>query len=365
MTPLELKIADLVRAGGGAMSIGHYMVHCLADPERGYYMTRDPLGVAGDFTTAPEISQMFGEVVGLWAADMWAKLDAPSPFALVELGPGRGTLMADMLRAGRVMPAFTAAARIHLVETSPVLRELQARTLAGAAPGARWHGELATVPPGPVIVIANEFLDALPVFQFERVAGAWRERLVMLDDNGSLAIGHGDPLPNPDRERWPDAPDGAISERAPARERIVRELALRITRHNGAALIIDYGHVEGGFGDTLQAVRAHRPVGILDHPGESDLTSHVDFAALARAAAAAGARCHGPIEMGTFLLALGIAERARRLGAGKDRAVRKDVDAALRRLTGPAAMGSLFQVLALASPDGPVPEPFAQMQSPR
>jgi SAM-dependent MidA family methyltransferase len=140
---------------------------------------------------------------------------------------------------------------------------------------------------------------------------------------------------------------------------------VRITRHNGAALIIDYGHVEGGFGDTLQAVRAHRPVGILDHPGESDLTSHVDFAALARAAAAAGARCHGPIEMGTFLLALGIAERARRLGAGKDRAVRKDVDAALRRLTGPAAMGSLFQVLALASPDGPVPEPFAQMQSPR
>ena len=345
------------------MPLDRYMALCLGDREHGYYMTRDPFGPAGDFTTAPEISQMFGELIGLWAVDCWAKLGAPSPFHLIELGPGRGTLMADAMRAARLRPGFVAAARIELVETSAVLRERQRTTLAGLDPAPRWHDELAALPQGPSIVIANEFFDALPIAQFERVAGEWRERVVVLDAGGRLAIGHAGPAPDLVRRRLGEAPDGAVCERSAAREDAAAALARRLAADQGAALIIDYGHARAGLGDTLQAVRGHRPVGVLAAPGQSDLTAHVDFAALARAACAAGAARYGPMEMGAFLTALGIAERAARLKAGRDAQVAGQVDAAVRRLTEAAGMGTLFKVLALAGPGRPAPAPFERKAS--
>jgi NADH dehydrogenase [ubiquinone] 1 alpha subcomplex assembly factor 7 len=330
----------------GPISVERWMALCLGHPVHGYYRKRDPLGAAGDFVTAPEISQMFGELIGLWAVEVWSHMGRPDPCHLVELGPGRGTLMRDALRAAAVLPEARAAFRVHLVETSPALREAQARALTGADPV--WHDDLSGLPHGPAIVIANEFLDALPIRQYVRAGGGWRERLVGLSAQGDLVFGLS---PEPERGIAADAQDGAVLEAPLAAASVVGALARRMASQGGAALLVDYGHVVSGVGDTLQAVRRHAYADPLADPGEADLTVHVDFARMAQAARAAGAAVHGPATQGDFLRALGIEARAAALARRARPEQARDIDTALARLTdGGEGMGDLFKVLALSHP---------------
>lgn len=349
--PLCNKLRRLIRTNG-PMSVADYMALALGDPEHGYYVTRDPLGAAGDFVTAPEVSQMFGEIVGAWLIDVWRRGGAPDPVNLVELGPGRGTLMADILRVARHAPDFLAALSVHLVETSPVLRERQAEALQSAGAAPSWHAAFRDVPVGPTLLVANEFFDALPIRQFVRL-DAWRERVVGLDQRDRLVFGIG-----PDVLRYgPEAPPGSIFEVRPVADALIAEIAGRIAAEGGAALVIDYGHAESAPGETLQAVRQHAFADPLAAPGQADLTAHVDFAALARAARRSGGACHGPITQGAFLTALGLEARAARLAATADQATRQALTDAVERLAGPEEMGSLFKVLAL-TPAAIVPPPF-------
>ena len=353
MTPLELKLRSLIDANG-PMTVAEYMAHCLGDPEHGYYTTRDPFGAGGDFVTAPEVSQMFGEIVGAWLVHTWRLVGAPSPVRLVELGPGRGTLMADILRVARKAPDFANAISVHLVETSPVLVGRQREALAAFGLEVRWHGAVFDVPEGPLLLVANEFFDALPIRQFIRVEGIWRERAIGLRD-GQLAFGLG-----PGRLETPiEAADGCVLEIAPASDALAAEIAARIREHGGAALVIDYGHAETAVGDSLQAVRNHRFADPLGAPGAADLTAHVDFRALAARASAEGVAVHGPIEQGAFLLALGLLQRAGQLGADASQSTRAALRAAVERLAGPQEMGGLFKVLAL-TPEGVTPSPFGE-----
>jgi SAM-dependent MidA family methyltransferase len=356
-TPLAAELKRLI-AVEGPLTVEAYMAHCLGHPRFGYYMTRDPFGADGDFITAPEISQMFGELLGLWAAETWRLMGEPGAVNLVELGPGRGTLMADALRAARVMPAFREALDIHLVETSPVLRARQQATLAGEK-GLSWHGTVATVPERPSIIIANEFFDALPVRQFVRMPAGWCERRVGLGDDGAFVFGLD---AEPAREITTAAPLGAVLELPQAGLALVAELGARLARDGGLLIAIDYGHVESGFGDTLQAVRRHRYVDVLADPGEADLTTHVDFALLGRAARQAGLSVHGPVSQGDFLVGLGIRERAAALKRNRGVAAAGAIDKALARLVGAetngkgeggrtdAGMGRLFKAAAFAHP---------------
>jgi NADH dehydrogenase [ubiquinone] 1 alpha subcomplex assembly factor 7 len=350
--PFADTIRRLIEADG-PMSVATYMAHCLCDPQHGYYATRDPFGAAGDFVTAPEISQMFGEIVGAWVIHAWDLAGAPSPVSLVELGPGRGTLMADILRVSGRRPDFAAAASVHLVETSPVLRAKQAAILARGGHRADWHDSFAEVPAGAALLVANEFFDALPIRQFVRVEGRWRERVVGLDERRRLAFGIGPGL----LDQGPEAAEGAILEVSPAGEALAAEIAGRIAAEGAAALVVDYGHSHAGLGATLQAVRGHAFADPLADPGEADLTAHVDFAALAASAARAGAAVHGPMTQGEFLVSLGILERAGRLGAAADEVTREAIGAAVERLAGSEQMGKLFKVLAITRP-GVTPPPF-------
>ncbi|MCE1238251.1 MAG: class I SAM-dependent methyltransferase [Hyphomicrobiales bacterium] len=348
-TPLEHRIKALIRLDG-PMSVFDYMGLCLADPEHGYYMAREPFGRDGDFVTAPEVSQMFGEVIGAFLVDAWERLGRPAPFQLVEFGPGRGTLMADLLRVAKRQPAFVAAARLGLVETSPRLRAKQAATLAGGPLAPSWYASAEEIPPGPLLAVANEFFDALPIRQFVRDHGQWRERRVGLDADGRLAFGLG-PAALADAglpPRLGTADDGAVVEVSPVGVTVMTGLARRIAATGGLLLAIDYGYSGPAFGDTFQAVRSHTSVDVLQRPGEADLTAHVDFTALAIAAARAGAAVHGPVEQGDFLLALGLAERAGRLGADKDEATRAELVAQVERLVGASEMGSLFKAIAVS-----------------
>ena len=359
-TPLGRRLARLI-AETGPITVADYMAHCLGDPEHGYYLAREPFGPKGDFVTAPEISQMFGELVGAWLAEAWHAAGRPTEVRLVELGPGRGTLSADILRTLRLVPDLVAAATLHLVETSPRLRAIQAETLAAAPVAAHWHDRLDDVPAGFTLAVANEFFDALPVRQFVRTDTAWQERVVGLDADGSLAFGLGPgalaacELP----PRLRAAPTGAILEVSPASIAVMQTLAGRIAGHSGAALVIDYGHAETGLGETLQAVAAHAYADPLAAPGEADLTAHVDFSALARAARSAGAAAHGPIGQGAFLSALGLAQRAARLSRDADAATRAAIAAAADRLAAPGEMGTLFKVLAVTPQGDAPPPPFA------
>jgi NADH dehydrogenase [ubiquinone] 1 alpha subcomplex assembly factor 7 len=380
VTPLGERIAALIRLDG-PMSIADYMALCLGDPGHGYYMRREPFGRAGDFVTAPEVSQMFGELIGAWTVATWEAMGSPSPLALVELGPGRGTLMKDALRVARLRPTFLEAASIHLVETSPRLREIQRDTLAGTA--VTWHASLDEVPDAPTILVANEFFDALPIRQLVRTAAGWAERVVGLADDGSLAFGLR-PLSTPTtsssgltggsgsegqtskRQAMANDPplkpaddvgEGATVELSPASVAIASTLAARLARNTGAALVIDYGYEGPATGDTLQAVARHRYVPPLESPGEADLTAHVDFAALAEATRAAGALPRPLLTQGQFLARLGLDARAEALKRGKDPATSAAIDAAVARLAGPEAMGKLFKVLAITS-RGLVPPAF-------
>jgi SAM-dependent MidA family methyltransferase len=309
------------------------------------------LGAQGDFTTAPEISQMFGELIGLWAAEVWRAMGEPSPVRLVELGPGRGTLMADALRAARVLPAFRSATVVHLVETSPALRARQEAELAPAGAPVSWYGDLAEVPDGPAIVVANEFFDALPIRQFVGTERGWCERLVGLSEGG-LAFGL---APEPAGDVPLPVRPGAMLEWPAAGVAVMGRLAARLAAQGGAALVIDYGHARSGFGDTLQAVRHHAYADPLADPGEADLTAHVDFALLASAGRSAGATVLGPVLQGDFLRALGIDARAATLKRRATPAQAGAVDAAVARLagTGEGQMGELFKVLGLCAPDLP------------
>jgi SAM-dependent MidA family methyltransferase len=353
VTPLGEHIARLIDQDG-PLTVHRYMQLCLTHPVHGYYVTRDPLGCGGDFTTAPEISQMFGELVGLWTAAVWQQMGSPTLLRLVEFGPGRGTLMADALRATAKVPGFRDAVSVHLIEASPVLRRAQADRLDAFNVALAWHDTLATVPAGPMIGLANEFLDALPIHQAVRGPDGWHERMVGLAPDGALIFGLSpDPLPSL-TERLPaavaTAPVGSLFEWRS--DSVVVDLATRLAQHGGAALILDYGHTAPGTGDTLQALRSHRFDDPLTSPGKADLTAHVDFAAVATTARASGAATHGPVEQGPLLLALGLRERAARLSATATTAQRADIDTALARLTDhtPTGMGRLFKVLGLSHP---------------
>jgi len=351
VTPLGAEIAALIRHGG-PIGIDRYMALCLGHPVHGYYRTRDPLGVKGDFTTAPEISQMFGELIGAWAGYIHGQRSQREPLILVELGPGRGTLMVDALRALRIA-APGAEIRPHLVETSPVLRAVQERALAGT--GATWHAGIETLPEGPAIILANEFFDCLPVRQFERHATGWHERQVGLGPEGDLVFGLA-PEATPGLDA--DGPEGALLSVPGVGLGLMRLLAHRMREAGGALLAIDYGHVRPGFGDTLQALSGHRFADPLAAPGEADLTHHVDFAALANAAHTEGAIVHGPVAQRDFLLALGLNARAEHLKTRATAVQAAAVDSAVRRLTDGSrgGMGSLFKVLAVSGRDhGPLP----------
>ena len=337
----------------GPVSVERYMALALSHPVHGYYMSREPFGTEGDFITAPEISQMFGELVGLWAAQVWEILGAPAPVRLVELGPGRGTLMQDALRAARVAQHFLASLDVHLVETSPRLEAAQREKLAGGVP-ATWHRDIGTLPDGPAIVIANELFDALPLRQYVRAPDGWRERCVGLGEDGALMFGL---APAPEPGIAVEAAEGAVLEVAVAGQQLMRALSARIAAQGGALLLLDYGHIQTGIGDTLQALRGHRFADVLAGPGESDLTAHVDFAALARAARREGLAVQGPVAQGAFLRRLGIEERAQALARNASDGQRADIAAALARLTqGGANMGELFKAMAVC-PAGTPPLP--------
>jgi len=342
------------------MPVAQYMALCLTHAEHGYYMTRDPLGAAGDFVTAPEISQMFGELIGLWAAAAWRVMGSPANLRLVELGPGRGTLLRDALRAAKVMPDFRAALVVHLVEVSPTLEQLQRQAFIATDVPVSWHQSLADVPDGPLIVIANEFFDALPVHQAVMCADGWHERVVKIgeDDQFHFSIDR-DPIPLFDQFLPGNLRRVRIGEIFEWRtDQTALELGRRIVRSNGVALLIDYGHVQSAIGDTLQAIGGHDFANPLLAPGELDLTAHVDFQALVRAAESMRARAHGPIEQGEFLRRLGIDERAAALKAGAPHEQAMAIQSALVRLTSDEAtgMGRMIKALALSAPKlGPLP----------
>ena len=359
MTALAKRLARLISLNG-PITVADYMAQVLTDPEHGYYMTGDPFGRAGDFVTAPEISQMFGELIGLWCADTWQRMGAPEPVVLAELGPGRGALMADLLRAARGVPDFLDAARLHLVEISPGLRERQRQALGGQQ--ATWHEGVAGLPDGPLILIANEFFDALPIRQFQRDPAGWCERLVGLDASGGLAFGLSRPtaaaeplIPRDLRDGQP----GARVEVCPQGQLMTAEIGRRVAVHGGAALIIDYGYSEAGQGFSLQAMRHHDRHEVLEDPGLADLTAHVDFSALAEAASAVGARTHGPLAQGSFLGRLGLDARTQTLLARADQRQRREIEAARDRLGAPDQMGALFKVLALTHSDLDTPAGFS------
>ncbi|MGB3316048.1 MAG: SAM-dependent methyltransferase [Albidovulum sp.] len=352
MTPLGRIIAARI-AAEGPISLSDYMAECLLNPAHGYYAARDPLGAAGDFTTAPEISQMFGEMLGLCLAQSWMDQGRPTPFLLAEIGPGRGTLMADILRTIRAVPGMAEAAELHLIEASPALRAKQAATLKHHAP--IWHDSIATLPNGPLFLVANEFFDALPIRQFERRPNGWAERQVGLTGD-RLTPGLAPPAPAALlAHRMADTNPGDIVEHCPALPAIAGEIAARIAAYGGAALVVDYGGWRS-FGDTFQALKDHKPVDPFAEPGLADLTAHVDFEALANAFTANGAATTGMTAQGVLLERLGITTRAQALARNLTGAALESHVAAHRRLTHPEEMGQLFKAIA-CHPNGSNPPP--------
>ncbi|MEP3048289.1 MAG: class I SAM-dependent methyltransferase [Roseibium sp.] len=358
MTALKDKIKARI-AVDGPISVAQYMSICLSDPEYGYYTTRDPFGEKGDFITAPEVSQMFGELIGAVCMGGYAAISNPEHFELVELGPGRGTLMADFLRMAALNDDFINAAHLNFVEMSPRLRDIQTRTLSKAPlqPGFLEHFQ--DVPDKPIILIANEFFDALPIHQFVKTQDGWLERQVGLSDTGDLTFGLGSAR-LPDTSVPADAkssPDGTILETQPAANAIAETIGAHLAKHGGIALLIDYGYSKSAPGDTLQALYRHTFDDPLSNPGNADLTAHVNFEALAAAATKSGAIALPLLEQGEFLLRSGLLERAGRLGSGKSRQQQETIHEAVERLAGPDQMGQLFKVLAITGGDVVLP-PF-------
>ena len=362
-TPLAERLKQRI-AREGPISVAEYMEVCLADARAGYYRTRQPIGAKGDFVTAPEISQIFGELLGLWAVAVWQAMGEPSPIVVAELGPGRGTLMADAMRAWRSVPKFLESVTVALVETSPSLREAQRASLSDSAAPLYWHHSIDDLPKGPLIVIANEFMDALPVRQLVREGDIWRERCVAIDRNGKFVFAPGEALEDadlPEAARAIDAPDGAIFETRPAISPLLAALAARAAVAPVTALFIDYGHGQTGLGDTLQAVARHKYADPLAAPGEIDLTAHVDFAAMSGAATSLGVAVYGPMPQGEFLLKLGLEARRDSLLHGATPDQREAIVSGAARLASRSAMGILFKVLALTSSGLASPPPFGEI----
>ncbi|MBO0343837.1 class I SAM-dependent methyltransferase [Roseibium sp. CAU 1637] len=348
-TPLKKRLKARLKAHG-PMTVADYMATCLADPADGYYMTRPPFGRDGDFITAPEVSQMFGELIGAFLLSAWEAMGSPTSFQLVELGPGRGTLMADVLRTARLRPAFMAAANLCLVETSEELRQTQRQTLADAARSPTHYDTLEALPDGPLLLVANEFFDALPIHQFIKTPDGWRERLVGLNDKDELSFGAG--TSTLDQNFLPPmlrtCPLGTIVETQPSANAIAQSIGERISLYGGTALLIDYGYLRTAPGDTLQALHKHQFDDIFARPGEADLTAHVNFEALQHAATVGGAHAQLPLEQGEFLLRLGLLERAGALGANLPLEEQDAIRDAVERLAAPEQMGRLFKVLAIS-----------------
>ena len=351
MTPLGERIAALI-AATGPISVAEYMQICLFDPQQGYYSTRQPFGSDGDFVTAPEISQLFGELVAVWLYSAWRRAGGPRPVAVAEIGPGRGTLMRDMARTlRRLDPALHADAAFALVETSERLMAVQRQTLADTGIEPAWHARPEELDGGFTLLVANELFDALPVRQYTLTDRGWRERVIGLDAENRLCFMAGPG--QPDEALLPAAAaaarPGDVVELAPARTAMTERLAAHLAAHGGAGLAFDYGYLEPGLGDTLQAVRAHRYADVLSEPGAADLTAHVDFSALAGAA-----RRHGlSVGLGTqgeFLEAMGILKRAERLSDAAGAAPAK----AAQRLVSPDGMGTLFKVIGFWASDGEI-----------
>ena len=361
MTPLEKLIRNKI-CDNGSITIAEYIELASSHREFGYYNSTFPFGLKGDFITAPEISQVFGEIIGLWSAVAWQQAGKPTCFNLIELGPGRGSLMVDALRACQTVPGFLSAANLHLVETSPLLTKAQKSALAGF--DVTWHESLDKVPCGPSIILANEFFDALPINQYLRTKNGWYCRNVGIDDQTEqLVFLLGDAIP-PHNSIIPDnvrsAPIGSIFEHRPIGESIAIQIAARIAADGVAALIIDYGYVLQSAGDTLQAVRRHDTHEILCKPGTADLTAHVDFETLSTNATAAGVTAFGPITQRMFLLRLGIRPRSADLAAGKSSQQKSLIHSGYRRLTDAEGMGSLFKVIAFTDGRIGIPAGFEE-----
>ena len=343
------------------MTVANYIETCLIDPQLGYYNSKDPLGITGDFITAPEISQMFGELLGAWMGNTWCSMGRPAPIQIIELGPGRGTLMADAVRGIAPLKGFLSAIRINFLEVSPVLRRKQARAISELNFGLKplWWNNLSDIPSGPAIIIANEFLDALPTHQFIMTDLGWRERLIGIK-KGQLAfvISNNPPRPLNIPKVMPRAQLNDIYEVCPAAIKIIAMLASRIKKEGGAALLIDYARPQGCYGDTLQAVRKNKKVGIFENPGEDDLTTMVDFLTCVRTAEKYGILTYGPVSQGSFLNNLGISLRAATLlkNATPQQAI--NITASKNRLVSNKKMGQLFQVLAILNSYLPTPAGF-------
>jgi NADH dehydrogenase [ubiquinone] 1 alpha subcomplex assembly factor 7 len=356
---LEDKITWIIRAEG-PLSVAAFMAMALYDPKRGYYATRQPIGARGDFITAPEISQIFGELIGVWCALIWEQIGRPDPMIVAELGPGSGTLAADLLRAARALPAFRRAMRLHLVEVSPILRAAQQRLLRDA--DVVWLDRTEDLPDGPLIVVANEFLDALPIRQLVCGRRFWAERMVALDPEDRFVFVDGPETPALSLlvpgELRETSPPGTIFEVCPQALALAATLGSCLGRWPGAALFIDYGRAASAPGASLRAVSDHRPAAPLHAPGCADLSAEVDFKAFAASACASGTAAYGPVPQGRFLQELGAAARLEILAARASPAERERLQSGLLRLVDPAKMGTLFKVMALTSPGLPVPPGF-------
>ncbi|WP_417460496.1 class I SAM-dependent methyltransferase [Kordiimonas sp.] len=354
MTPLKDLIIKRIDATG-PISIADYMAECLMHPVHGYYQQERVFGVDGDFITAPEVSQMFGEVLGLWCVDRWIAMGKPPSFQLIELGPGRGTLMADILRAASSVEGFRSAAQVHFVEASLQLRAVQKAKIADAG----WHDTLGQIPLAPSIIVANEFFDALPIHQFEKQNGEWFERAIASDgEKLSPALIPASPIAAMLPDTMQTQPDGSVAEICPAALSVMGEIAHRTSTQPCAALVLDYGYIKSAPGDTFQALKAHKYVDPLAEPGKADLTAHVAFDQLAQAATEKGAAAFGPVEQGAFLMSIGIGARAQQLATNQDAAKQSGILSELKRLTAPEEMGQLFKVLALQSPELKAPPGF-------
>ncbi|MEM6414485.1 MAG: SAM-dependent methyltransferase [Pseudomonadota bacterium] len=363
---LEERLISLIQANA-PISIADFMADALLHPHDGYYTSKAPIGARGDFTTAPEISQIFGELIGLWLVQSWIELGAPKPFHLIELGPGRGVLMADILRAAALRPDFLNAAQIHLVELSGRLRHEQQKRLkkitglSDFQPAVQWSDTIDDIDAGPSLIIANEFLDCLPIRQFVRTDIGWRERLVGVHENKNelcFELSATPPLstiPLPDKD---EVAVGEIFEWSEAQEFAIRQLTARLHTEKGSALIIDYGHIQSGIGDTLQAVRKHASWPILAAPGEADITSHVNFDRLSKIGFETGTAVFGPISQGVFLDRLGLAIRVERLCAGKSEATADEIRSGAFRIAATSEMGEIFKAFCLSSPGLKAPAGF-------
>lgn len=359
-TPLETKLKRLI-SNNGPITLAQYMGECLSHPKHGYYMNKDPFGEGGDFTTAPEISQMFGEMIGMWIANTWQAMSSPSPIKLIELGPGRGTLMADILRVLNIVPELKSNLSVHMVEMSPTLIETQKKSLASEAQTKiTWHKNLSEIADGCSFIIANEFFDALPVHQFEKTDKGWNERVLGLTD-GKLtpALAPASPaLFMTDEVKRNAANTGDILEASAISISIMAEISRRIKESGGASLIIDYGYKKTSYGDSIQAMKSHKYCPIFETPGHADITAHVNFATLSQCAEECGLDVFGTAEQGAFLKQLGIEMRAEKLSTSATPQQKQDIASAIKRLIDDKEMGTLFKVIAVQNKNLPKPIGF-------